>query len=244
MIAWLAGVIIVLGLAAPPLLVDLSVSRVEIRYSFAGANLLLFGAIGEAADQADRLDVLVVVKGPPTPTVVRRKDRIAGIWVNRESVEFDDAPGFYYLASTRPLDAFISADQLAALAVRPEDLPLQAEADDEAAKFRAALIRLKRQEGLYGLDPDAVTIRQQRLFRTDIPLPANVPTGPYAIDIYLFADGRLAARDRASLEVTKEGFERLVYTLANDRPFLYGLFAVVIALIAGWLAALVGQRRR
>ena len=46
------------------------------------------------------LDVIVTVAGPLQRVVVRRKDRVAGIWVNAEAAEIDAAPAYYAVATT------------------------------------------------------------------------------------------------------------------------------------------------
>ena len=61
------------GAATPMLVPDVSARKIEIRYSFAGAQLLLFGAIvyPDGRVPEDAPDVVVVVKGPAEPIIVR-----------------------------------------------------------------------------------------------------------------------------------------------------------------------------
>jgi hypothetical protein len=90
--------VLFLSLAAPllmsaskPVLVpDVSARAIEIRYSFSGAQLLLFGAILYPGGRmpAKQADIAVVVKGPVQPIVVREKHKIAGIWMNADSHRF------------------------------------------------------------------------------------------------------------------------------------------------------------
>ena len=48
-------------------------------------------------------EVLVVVRGPTRPIVVRRKVRALGVlWVNGPSARFAEVPGYYAIAGTRP----------------------------------------------------------------------------------------------------------------------------------------------
>ncbi|MBI3451491.1 MAG: TIGR02186 family protein, partial [Rhodospirillales bacterium] len=77
---------------AQPLVADLSSHLIAITTGFAGTEILLYGATeGEG-------DVAVVVRGPDASTVVRRKSRIAGIWINREQMTFTGVPAFYRVA--------------------------------------------------------------------------------------------------------------------------------------------------
>ena len=86
---------------------DISSRSVEIRYSFTGAQLLLFGAILYPGGRAPArpADIVVVLRGPVEPIVVREKQKIAGIWMNADSNRFRSAPSFYAVASSRPIAA-------------------------------------------------------------------------------------------------------------------------------------------
>ena len=52
--------------------------------------------------------------GGLTPiSTVRRRDRVAGIWINHDAASLNGMPAYYYLASTRPLSAIAAAATLA-----------------------------------------------------------------------------------------------------------------------------------
>ena len=57
---------LLMGQAGPRLVPDISARSIEIRYSFTGAQLLLFGAILYPGGRTPTrpLDVVVVLKGP------------------------------------------------------------------------------------------------------------------------------------------------------------------------------------
>ena len=59
----------------PVLVPDVSQDSIEIAYSFTGADLRLFGAIlypgGRLPDDDKPADVVVVIKGPPEPILLR-----------------------------------------------------------------------------------------------------------------------------------------------------------------------------
>ena len=74
---------------------------------FTGTNVLLYGAIDKKGD------IVVIVRGPTERVIVRRKDRIAGVWVNRDKMEFGGVPAFYAIASNRPIDEIASPALLA-----------------------------------------------------------------------------------------------------------------------------------
>lgn len=232
--------------AAADLLVDLSQSEVEITTAFAGSNLLLFGAT-----EADG-HVVVVVRGAPGLESVRRKERFAGIWINREEVVFANTPAFYWVAASGPIESVLSEDQRARFQIGLNDLVLvprdQREFDPKVRTFREALVRNKQDQGLYQTQPAWVdfvggqVFKGGRLFRTNIRFPANVPLGVYVIDAYLARGGVVTAERPRFIQVRKSGIEAAVFDFAHRNSFAYGLLAVVIAAYAGWLASLPFRR--
>src|SRR5690554_3991185 len=109
---------------ADQLVTDLSEHQIAIRSNFTGTQILLFGAV-EARTPGTRAlnrDIVVVVQGPNAPAMVRRKERVAGIWINHDSVTYPDVPGYYAVASTRPLEVTTTPDILKALRIGIESI--------------------------------------------------------------------------------------------------------------------------
>lgn len=108
---------LIAGLCATPaaaldLETDLSTHYIEIRTTFRGAGLTVFGSLsGQTAEEeridAPKLDVIVVVKGPAETLAIRRKEETGPIWVNGTSVVASNVPSFYFVASTRPVDEIV-----------------------------------------------------------------------------------------------------------------------------------------
>ncbi len=244
----LFSLLIAVTTAASAIVTDLSNNRIEIRYSFDGAELILFGSTGSTRVdiRAGDYDVVLVVRGPEAPTVVRRKGRVAGIWVNKDDLRFPAAPGYYAVAATRPLEEIASSVAFASYGIGFANLPLVADSGEGLLapdpQFRQALFRLRSEEGLYRQELDTVRVVGQGLFRTDVHLPANVPVGEFIVETFIFQNGSVKARDRITLSVDKEGFERAVYDYAHEYPFFYGITAVIVALGAGWLAGVLGKK--
>jgi len=237
--AGVATVALAVAEAARPLIADLSSKRIEISTGFTGAQLLLFGTTDGAGD------VVVVVRGPPRDEVVRRKERTAGIWVNGRAIEFGGVPAYYHVASNRPLSAFAREKTLEKhrIGVPRLDLqPLLAANGDEVSKFRTALIRLKRESGLYSEAPGGVKMIDGRLFRTEITFPSTVPTGTYSAEVYLFRRGEPVGVSVTPITVRKIGLEATIFEFAHSHSAIYGIFAVIIALFAGWLAGVIFRK--
>ncbi len=224
---------------AEQLVADLSKHRVAITTGFTGATVLLFGATGRAGD------VVVVVRGPLGRWVVRRKERVAGVWVNRRRMVFRDVPAFYAVASSRPLAEFLPQATAAREAIGLENLHFTAETTaprGDRAAFRAALLRNKQRLGLYATATGEVTFLGSRLFRTEVHFPDTVPTGTYTVQVFLIRDGQVASAQTTPLVVSKAGVGAEIFEFAHRSSALYGLIAIIIALMAGWGAAAVFRR--
>jgi uncharacterized protein (TIGR02186 family) len=108
--------------------------------------------------------------------------------------------------------------------------------------FRSAFVRLREERGLYREETSAVTFLTPTLFRTGIPLPAEVPIGTYQVEIKLFSDGALIARTDTAFDIVKVGFEQFVATSARQDGLVYGLVTAFMALMTGWMASIVFRK--
>ncbi|MAZ01719.1 MAG: hypothetical protein CMN56_01115 [Sneathiella sp.] len=224
---------------------DISSHLISVTSDFTGTELLLFGAI--KYDEEDlgqgQGDVLVVVRGPEKDIVVRRKDRVAGIWINTDAVEFSRVPSFYAIASNRPIEEIAPADLLSRLRLGPSRLRFRAnEPANVSLPFEEAIVRQKSLEDLYSDQAAAVYFLGDTLFRTTIAIPANVPVGDYIAEFYLFKDGELMSAQSSPLFIKKSGLGRTIFDFAHDYPALYGIAAIIVALFAGWLASAVFRK--
>lgn len=233
---------------ADGVITDLTSDKVPIEWNFNGANIFLFGAIEGKISRDNKPDVIVVVRGPSAPLVARKKQRVAGIWVNTNPQLVKDVPLYYSVASSRPLLDIAPASVLNGLGIGFDALVatlskrMELESPNVAERYSEAVVRLMEQQGLYKAGAAGVKIVGERLFQVNIALEANVPSGQFEADVYLFRGGKLLGRRVTKLTIHKSGFERLLYNFAYDYPFLNGVFAVIIAVVAGLTATAVFRK--
>src|SRR5215831_20537230 len=106
--------------AAERLVVSLSNHRVAVTSNFVGEELVLFGTIepdSAATPLRPPYDLVVTVSGPRQTLRTRRKQRMAGIWVNVDSREFVGVPGYLAVLSNRPVNEIAREDTLRRLQV-------------------------------------------------------------------------------------------------------------------------------
>lgn len=220
----------------------MSQNRVSITADFDGSEILIYGAVKRDAPPpaAGPLEVIVTVEGPSTPVAVRRKDRVAGIWINNASVLVDSAPSFYAVATTGPLDYILSDIDNLRYGITLERMIRAIGISDEADKageFVLALLRVRTNEGRYRVLEGKVELTEDTLFRTDVVLPANLTEGEYKVRLFLLRDKRVIASQERVIGVRKEGLERLIFNMAQQQPLAYGLLSLALAALAGWGAS-------
>ncbi|PYE84769.1 TIGR02186 family protein [Pseudoroseicyclus aestuarii] len=233
----------------PPeqIVLGLSQDEVAITATFDGSDLLIFGAIRRVAEMdLDDLGVIVTVAGPSVPATVFRKERRLGIWINSNAVNVSQAPSFYAVAGTAPLDDILSAtENLRQSVTIPRAIRAIGNSVENSGDYIAALIRLRQDDDLYQLLDEGVDLAEGTLFSTRIALPANIVEGNYTVRILLTRSGTVVDTYSTTIGVQKVGLERWLFNFAHEQAFFYGLTSLILAIAAGWAAsALFGRLRR
>ena len=226
-----------------------STSEIAITSDFRGADLTVFGALTNADElflAIGQYDVIVTLEGPRDYATVRKKDRVLGIWMNTESMTFEQVPESYSLASTREIDAIDEEPSLNSIGVGINHLALTPTGylgnAVNLSEFREAYRRLKLANGLYQRDTSGVRFVSSSLFRASLRLPANIPDGVHTVHAYLFKGGELIYERELPLRVVKTGLEQAITDAAHNQPILYGMFCVLMAVVTGWGASLIFRK--
>ncbi len=254
----LAAAIVLLSCVAPAAAQDtnpetiqigLSTDRVAITADFTGADLTIFGAVENAdplVSRQGRYDVVVVLEGPARPVVVRRKDRFLGMWINMDSETFVNVPVSYSVATTRAPQDITDPNNYKQLSLGADNLHIEPlDKDGKPARieeFVTALRERKSATGLFSMRIGGVEFLSQSLFRATLTLAPNVPVGTHKARAFLFRNGLFIRESSAQLAIVKSGFEQSIARAAVDHSFLYGIFAVALAMLTGWLGRLLFRK--
>lgn len=261
----LLGLGLAWGSAAPAraeaVIADLSKRLVAITTGFAGTDVLLFGAV------EGKGEVVVVVKGPSGHLDVRRKSRVAGIWINRDTMTFANVPSFYSVSTSAPLAQVVPTalalrsgigaryldiaaargqpgqNERCSRALDPESSRNAGAAVKAMVPFCEALIRNKTRDGLFQPEGRVIFLPGRKLFRTTIRFPANVPVGTYSVLVYVVREGQIVGSQTHPLVINKTGVEAEVFDFAHRQSAFYGLIAVAVAALAGWGAGLIFRKQ-
>lgn len=229
--------------------IGLSTDMIAITADFSGADLTIFGALDNAdplINRQGRYDVIVVLEGPSRPVVVRRKDRVFGVWMNTVSETFVNVPMSYSVSTTRQMQDITDANNYRQLSLGAENIYIEpldrAGAPTTIAEFTRALRDRKKASGLYNERIGGVQFLSQNLFRATVALAPNTPVGTHKARAFLFRNGVFIMETSAPLVIVKSGFEQWIYRSSIDYGLLYGIFAVALAMLTGWVGRIVFRR--
>ena len=229
--------------------IGLSTDRVAITADFSGADLTIFGSLENAdplINRQGRYDVIVVLEGPARPVVVRRKDRFLGMWINMESETFVNVPVSYSVATTRMPQDITDPNNYRQLALGADNIHIQPLDPDgnpfKIEEFRQALRERKEASGLFSVRVGGVEFLSQSLFRASLTLAPNVPVGTHKARAFLFRNGLFIKENSAQLAIVKSGFEQSVARASVEYNLPYGIFAVALAMLTGWLGRIIFRK--
>ena len=227
---------------AEDLVSGISQDTIQITSNYTGTDIVVFGAI-ERPQSVQGRNIVVVVRGPDHAITVRRRNRIAGVWINSDAARFEGMPAYYYLASTEPIPRVAPPEALTRYGIGLQNLkPSAIGSHHDPEPFRQAGIRHLQREGLYVESPGSIDFLSETLFRTRVPVPASVPRGQYNVEVYLFRNGEVVSAQSTPFFVDATGLERRLFNMAHDAPLSYGLACVFMAMLLGWISSVLFRR--
>jgi len=219
---------------------DLSSDSISINTGFNGAELLLFGSFDGLEDD----DLVISVEGPKADTIIYKKEYVSGIWINRENVTFENVPSFYYTVYSNTNMDLENLTLLKREKIGIANLELKSIKELHSEKlnvWRNSLERRMRKRGMWvlkkGRGPESIEIKKNKLFRAPVIIPATVLPGEYKVSIFLLRNGKILSKETTKISIQKTGLEARIYNFAHEHSMLYGVFAVLLALCAGYIAA-------
>jgi len=205
---------------------------------FSGMQLFLFGARNTQGD------IVMVIRGPVRDYMLRKKERVAGIWLNTSRMKFFDVPSFYALATSKPLSEMGETEAIERLGIGEKTLlpGYDVKALTNYTEYSEAFLHYQQAKKYYAKEPAPVEFMGNTLFKAAIEFPDNLPPGEYTAEIYLINGGKILGQQKIPLVVNKTGIDAWLYAYAHEWPILYGLSAVFFALGAGWFTGRIFEK--
>ena len=220
---------------------DLSQENVKISTDFQGAKILLFGAYdGKKGD-----DIIVIVTGPKGLVTVQKKEKILGVWVNTRKVNYINAPKYLSISSNRRIDDILNKKTQKISEIGLNNLKIRIQPGikvEEVGNRRQALTRNMLKSNLWSINENSVILNKDSLFRSYLKLPSNVITGQFEVKILHYRNSKLVSQQINSINVSKSGISAEIYDIAQNYSTLYGIFAVLLAVLVGWGSNLIFRK--
>ena len=222
---------------------DLSQDNVEISTDFLGAKILLFGAYdGKKGD-----DIIIVVTGPKGLVTVQKKEKVLGVWVNTQKINYINAPKYLNILSNRDINDILNQRTRKIAEIGLNNLNVRIQPGKVVSKeketiWRKALTRNMLKSKLWSLNENSVYLNKNVLFRSYLTLPSNVPTGIFNVKILHYRNNKLISKETSTINVLKSGISAEIYNIAQNYSTLYGIFAVLLAVLIGWITNLIFRK--
>jgi uncharacterized protein (TIGR02186 family) len=207
--------------------------------TYSGTKLLVSGAIAEDAE------AFVRITGELKDMKLKKKGRALGLlWMNLGSVEIRQAPSVFLLCPSKALQA--NQDSWRRLGLGFEGLKKRVDvtpaSEDKDALFEE-FVRLKESMGLYAMYEKAMaygsTSGSTKPFTATVKIPSDMPQGLFKIEAFAIRDGAVLATGAKDLKVAEVGLPAMMSSMAFHHATLYGILAVMVAILAGLITGVV-----
>ena len=224
---------------AGPVLESLSVTpeTVAVDTFFSGGKLSISGDIPSADD------VIIEVAGKDSKNLFDLKGKMGPFWMTRGKVHIDHVPGLYFLLLPKGRDW---EKKIEDLGIGFNSLKLRMAttgSPDVPPEIFKMFIKLKKSQTLYGELKDAVVYvpgsGDKKHFTAVLNLPSSIGEGDYTIRAATIINNKVGTVATRKFLVEEVGFIKLVNHMASEHRVLYGVSAVIVALLAGLIMGIV-----
>ena len=231
----------------PSLVTDLSKKVISINVNFSGSKFHIFGAIKKNNSQISSIDqppfdILIEVIGPPIAMNLFQKEKKYGFWINRKIDNLKNVPSFYSISGTKPLDILLPKNFQTVY-----DIGLIKQINSNNKKIDDKLIDqivfIGKNKKQYNENNTPITLLENTLFSNEIDFPTNLNEGNYKVKIHLIRFEKVLATKQDIIYVNKIGLQNWINYLAFEKPQLYGIMSILIAITFGFLASLVFRKK-
>ncbi len=207
-------------------------NKISIDVGFTGKKLSYFGVLDTLGD------LVIIVTGPRKKIKVFKKERKIWFWINSKSRIFSDVPTYYFVASSKPLsqirnDSFLRINQIGLKNLRFEGA--EETEESERLEWRTGIIETMKKKGNYNSSIKKIEIIDDRLFKTEISFPSEISEGTYVVDALLLKNEKVIGSKRSFINVSKSGLGEKIYIFATKNSLIYGVFAVLTAMLFGFI---------
>ncbi len=219
---------------------DISDDNIKIETNFIGKEVIIFGILND--DQ----DTIITIKGPERNAVIQKKERILGFWFNTKKIIYNNIPSIFFIASSNNIE-----DILPTSSIIKEELSFKYLLENKTSKrnfisdisldtWKDNFVRIKKSKNLF--KEYNVEKIDNKLFQTRIFFPTKSIPGKYKVNVYQIKNNLILNNKEKIITLKKSGIGSQIYNFAHMNAAAYGLFAIIFAILSGFLAATLFRR--
>jgi uncharacterized protein (TIGR02186 family) len=229
--------------AAADLQVAVQPNEILMGASYNGQNLDVSGTIPADAT------ALIRVTGRVEQNKLKKKGRALGVlWMNQGAVQIANVPNVFLLYLPQGAQSALQMDSPAWLklglgleAIRQQAV-IESQDGNKEGLFEE-FVKLKRKAGLYGTIPQAIACTNPsdgvKSFQCTLAMPSDLPPGKYKLEVFAIRNDAVEAYAVQEIEAKEVGMTAFIANLAFQHGTLYGVLAVLVAVIAGLLTGIM-----
>ena len=219
---------------------DISEDNIKIETNFTGKEVIIFGILN------DGQETIMTIKGPQKNAVIQKKERILGFWFNTKQITYNEIPSIFFIASSKNIE-----DILPASTIIKEELSFNYLLENKTSQrnfisdvsldnWKDNFVRINKNKNLF--KKYNVEKIDNKLFQTRIFFPAKSIPGEYKVNVYQIKNKLILNNKEKIITLKKSGIGSQIYNFAHKNAAAYGLFAIIFAVLSGFLAATLFRR--
>jgi len=219
---------------------DISENKIKIETNFIGKEVIIFGILND--DQ----ETIMTIKGPEKNALIQKKERILGFWFNTKKITYNQIPSIFFIASSNEIE-----DILPTSTIIKEELSFDYLLENKTSQrnfisdisletWKSNFVRIKKNKNLF--KEYEIENIDNKLFQTRIFFPAKSIPGEYKVNVYQIKDNLILNNKEKVITLKKSGIGNQIYNFAHKNAAAYGLFAIIFAVLSGFLAATLFRR--
>ena len=219
---------------------DISENNIKIETNFIGKEVIIFGILNN--DQ----ETILTIKGPEKNAVIQKKERILGFWFNTKQITYNQIPSIFFIASSNEIE-----DILPTSTIIKEELSFNYLLENKTSQrnfisdisldtWKDNFVRIKKNKNLF--KEYNIEKIDNKLFQTRIFFPAKSIPGEYKVNVYQIKNNLILNNKEKIITLKKSGVGSQIYNFAHKNAAAYGLFAIIFAILSGFLAATLFRR--
>tara|TARA_B110000003_G_scaffold129406_1_gene131441 strand:+ start:697 stop:1440 length:744 start_codon:yes stop_codon:yes gene_type:complete len=219
---------------------DISENNIKIETNFIGKEVIIFGILND--DQ----ETIMTIKGPEKNALIQKKERILGFWFNTKKITYNQIPSIFFIASSNEIE-----DILPTSTIIKEELSFDYLLENKTSQrnfisdisldtWKSNFVRIKKNKNLF--KEYEIENIDNKLFQTRIFFPAKSIPGEYKVNVYQIKDNLILNNKEKVITLKKSGIGNQIYNFAHKNAAAYGLFAIIFAVLSGFIAATLFRR--